>query len=690
MSQLLAIAFDAPASPAVTLLETRRAGHLTPRHFGWGMAWYPPQDKGAVVMKDPIAIQENAMTRLLRDWERFRSTIFICHLRGAAQRVSQEDTQPFGRYYAGREWVMAHNGQLRFDFAKSLKMPDDPMVEPLGHTDTEYLLCWLLGRLKEAQVRELSKLEPDELHAWFEEINAFGTLNLLLSDGQTMIDYQDASGFNPLYWTRRNPPHSELDWRNDEVELKLGAQDGNRTVFVVATEPLSASGWQRLAPGQMLVVRRGAIVFDSEPSGAPEAFVAVGRSDSQAVPERSNPLFDAEATPSYAASASPFLDAGADPPLATAGTQAALGQGGPTAPLAAHADGSAAPLASVPRPFEQVTGASVASSDAPSAVSSSELARQSQRRRAPQARQRDLEVEALLKVTHETIYRYREAVDRSEHLLRLRPVHDSGQHLLRHTLQIEPPSSQEHFEDVFGNAVVRLEPRGVYSEMRFVATSIVRVLPPGFVVSRWRRSTIPLDWMPWQRQMMSPYLLPPELPETQLRELFQFGMGFVDRQDFDLVAALQDLNRTIHRDFAYVQGATTLATTPFQVYATRRGVCQDFATLFITLSRLLGVPARYRVGYIYTGTDYLNRAQSDASHAWVEVYLPWAGWRGFDPTNGSLSGLDHVRVACGRNYVDATPTSGTIYRGGGGEVLEVSVQVERLDELPSDLGSSLF
>jgi transglutaminase-like putative cysteine protease len=60
------------------------------------------------------------------------------------------------------------------------------------------------------------------------------------------------------------------------------------------------------------------------------------------------------------------------------------------------------------------------------------------------------------------------------------------------------------------------------------------------------------------------------------------------------------------------------------------------------------------------------------------VYLPWAGWRGFDPTNGCRAGVDHIRVACGRNYRDATPTSGTIYRGGGGERLRVEVVVERL------------
>jgi transglutaminase-like putative cysteine protease len=93
----------------------------------------------------------------------------------------------------------------------------------------------------------------------------------------------------------------------------------------------------------------------------------------------------------------------------------------------------------------------------------------------------------------------------------------------------------------------------------------------------------------------------------------------------------------------------------------------------------LNVPSRYRVGYIHTGNKYENPNQGDASHAWAEVYLPYLGWRGFDPTNGVLVTQDHIRVACGRNYRDATPTSGTIFRGGGTETLTVQVRVEEIN-----------
>jgi hypothetical protein len=77
------------------------------------------------------------------------------------------------------------------------------------------------------------------------------------------------------------------------------------------------------------------------------------------------------------------------------------------------------------------------------------------------------------------------------------------------------------------------------------------------------------------------------------------------------------------------------------------------------VARLLGVPARYVCGYIYTGNTGTTRASSDETHAWIELYIPHIGWKGFDPTNGVLPQTDHVRVAVGRHYRDATPTAGT-------------------------------
>jgi transglutaminase-like putative cysteine protease/predicted glutamine amidotransferase len=287
-----------------------------------------------------------------------------------------------------------------------------------------------------------------------------------------------------------------------------------------------------------------------------------------------------------------------------------------------------------------------------------------------------------VQIVHRTSYRYGRPVERSTHLLRLVPVHDRLQELLEHTLVIkadgeEVEAKHVEFDDVFGNRARRIMLEQPYSELTIEARSRVRVkdTDPLNFKPLSVRSAIPLVWMPWQREMMAPYLLPAELPETQLQELASYAMTFVERNDYDLVGTLLDMNRSIFKEYKYSQGTTTLGTTAFDVYANRRGVCQDFTNLFICLARLLGVPARYVCGYLYTGPKADNQAQSEASHAWVQLYLPELGWKGFDPTNGVLTQTDHARVAVGRNYGDATPTSGTIYAGGGPETLQVEVRV---------------
>lgn len=175
--------------------------------------------------------------------------------------------------------------------------------------------------------------------------------------------------------------------------------------------------------------------------------------------------------------------------------------------------------------------------------------------------------------------------------------------------------------------------------------------------------------------MLAPYLNPPELPDTQLRELYDYGMQIVTRNNGDLMETLFAINLTLFHDYRYLPGCTDLRTSPYQVFCSKAGVCQDFTNLFITVARLLGVPARYVCGYIYTGNAGQTRASSDETHAWIELHVPNIGWKGFDPTNGVLPQTDHVRVAVGRSYLDATPTSGTLYGGGGNETMKVEVEV---------------
>lgn len=281
-----------------------------------------------------------------------------------------------------------------------------------------------------------------------------------------------------------------------------------------------------------------------------------------------------------------------------------------------------------------------------------------------------------LRVTHTTRYTYDRPIERSSHKLRLCPMNDWDQRVLAHTLTVHPEAPTVEYEDVFGNWVTQLELVEPYTELTLSADSVVELhdSDPFAFAKRKVRPTFPLQWMPWEQGMVEPYRRLLELPDTQLAELHAYAMRFVEQNESDVLETLFAINLTLFREYRYAPGSTTLATTPYDVFLRKEGVCQDFSNLFICLARLLGIPARYVCGYLYTGNVGQHRARSDATHAWVQLYLPGTGWKGFDPTNGVLPELDHVRVAYGRHYRDATSTSGTLYTPAN-ESMSVEVTV---------------
>jgi transglutaminase-like putative cysteine protease len=136
----------------------------------------------------------------------------------------------------------------------------------------------------------------------------------------------------------------------------------------------------------------------------------------------------------------------------------------------------------------------------------------------------------------------------------------------------------------------------------------------------------------------------------------------------------------VHERFRYEKGATHVNSSISDTLATGAGVCQDFAHILLAVLRMAGLPGRYVSGYLVPGRTAEPGASVEeviggqASHAWVEVYLPGAGWHGLDPTLSSSTGLQHVRVAYGRDYGDAAPVRG-VYRGHAGQALSVDVRV---------------
>jgi transglutaminase-like putative cysteine protease/predicted glutamine amidotransferase len=489
--------------------------------------------------------------------------------------------------------------------------------EPVGSTDTEQIFCDLLARIAALDARSISELPPQTLLGWFTELNRLGSLTTAITDGHDLAVYADRRGVGEAHVWELLPPHGQLAFGDEDLTVDLTRRGVHaRRGIIVSSVPLAA---RKGEIGQWRQLAPGHLLI-----------VRQGVVRAELGPESLPPL--------------PLSQV--EMPLRT--------QPPSQAPLTAQV-GQHAPR----KPPPDKSALFV-----PRARPLHSTARAEKRR---------------YDVLHRTIYRYANPVERSSHVLRLDPQHDRLQTVHSAEVSVSVEGSQREFEDVFGNRVRRVLLDTPFTELVIEGRSDVELLdtePLDFRPARVR-STIPLVWMPWQRQILAPFLLPPELPESELAELTEYAMSFAQRNDYELLDTLLDLNASIFVDYQYQQGATSLSTSAFDVYANRRGVCQDFANLFICLARLIGVPARYACGYLYTGPKHPNVRMGDASHAWVQVYLPEVGWRGFDPTNGVLTQTDHVRVAVGRNYIDATPTSGTIYVGGGGETLSVEVHLTR-------------
>ena len=143
-----------------------------------------------------------------------------------------------------------------------------------------------------------------------------------------------------------------------------------------------------------------------------------------------------------------------------------------------------------------------------------------------------------------------------------------------------------------------------------------------------------------------------------------------------ILAAAMDLTSRIFHEFEYRGGVSDVSTPVREVFAMRKGVCQDFAHLQIACLRSLGLAARYVSGYLLThppeGKEKL--VGSDASHAWLSVWSGSAGWIDFDPTNNLIPGVEHITIGWGRDYGDVSPINGFIV-GGGAHQITVAVDV---------------
>lgn len=299
----------------------------------------------------------------------------------------------------------------------------------------------------------------------------------------------------------------------------------------------------------------------------------------------------------------------------------------------------------------------------------------------------DLHDHRQYRVLHRTAYTYDLPVTTSYGRGCLRPRPQHSQTLLEHTLTIDPvPQITDETRDLFGNYTHYLEIHTEHERFEVVKESVLDVEWPEVDLDMLDEYTV-ADAAAALRQdtSLDPvehalYTLPSA--QVQLSEEVRRFAELAIPAGRPLGEAIASLYHQIYSDFTYTKGATTVNSTLPELLTTKAGVCQDFAHLAVACFRAAGLPARYVSGYIETtpppGKPKL--AGSDATHAWVSVFTPRAGWVDVDPTNDHLADSRYIVTAWGRDFRDVSPLRGVIFTDATKSSLSVGVEVTRLDQ----------
>ncbi len=284
---------------------------------------------------------------------------------------------------------------------------------------------------------------------------------------------------------------------------------------------------------------------------------------------------------------------------------------------------------------------------------------------------------ALLKVRHKTTYRYARPVELGEHRLMFRPRASHDLHLHRMTLDIRPrPISLRWVHDVFGNSVAFARFEGLTKELCFDSTLKLDHLPeagPVFEMDEAaRRYPFAYDGEDLPDLAPSMALQYPDEGGRIRKWARQFLHPAPGRTDsFVLLATMTS---SVREQFRYIRREEMGVQDPIETLLRGSGSCRDFAVLMMEGVRTLGLAARFVSGYLYVPSRERGTVGGGATHAWVQVYLPGAGWVEFDPTNGIVGNRDLIRIAVARHPRQAIPLSGT-YEGTREDSLGMKVEV---------------
>jgi transglutaminase-like putative cysteine protease len=265
-----------------------------------------------------------------------------------------------------------------------------------------------------------------------------------------------------------------------------------------------------------------------------------------------------------------------------------------------------------------------------------------------------------LRIAHSTTYRYEPAATGIIQILRMTPGSHDGQYVAEWQIDVSTDSRLHPHQDAFGNLTHVLTESAI-SDLTIGVEGLIETHDTGGVL----RGT---------DERFPPSLFLRSTPLTAVNPaMAAFSRELRSESEADTLGFLHALMLQINDHMTFDVDPTNSGTSAAEAFGLKRGVCQDYAHIFIACARSAGVPARFVSGH-FMRTD--GAVHQQAGHAWAEAFVPDLGWIGFDAANAICSTDAHARVAIGLDYLGAAPVRGTRY-GGGNETLTVAVKVDR-------------
>ncbi|PWK61341.1 transglutaminase family protein [Roseicyclus mahoneyensis] len=282
---------------------------------------------------------------------------------------------------------------------------------------------------------------------------------------------------------------------------------------------------------------------------------------------------------------------------------------------------------------------------------------------------------ARVTISHATIYRYRDPVIPGPHRLMLRPRETPDLGLIAFDLRVTPDARIDWAHDVAGNAIATANFLASSDTIDIRARTTVDLSAPAWPVFAISASAIDYPFLYSDEEWTDlGALTSPQYIDASGR-LGAWVAGFVRGRPTDTLSLLKDVSTGIATRIAYEARETEGTQGPLDTLDRGRGSCRDLAVLMAEACRTLGLGARLVSGYLHDPQGMsLGSAGSGSTHAWVEVFVPGAGWITFDPTNRAVGAANLIPVAVGRRMSQIVPVAGS-FHGASSDLLGMAVEV---------------